>query len=115
MKKKTKVDLGLNPFLNEPPEAPKILKPVPAPEPQTSGLGITKGVSLSLTARDETALCRFIEVANSLNPKLNINKRWNFSAMAKLCIRLAESHIDHTPAIEKILLELKEEDPRGKR
>tara|TARA_E500000331_G_scaffold253610_1_gene244094 strand:+ start:1560 stop:1913 length:354 start_codon:yes stop_codon:yes gene_type:complete len=115
-KKKQKVELGLNPFSNDPPEAPiqAMADPVVAPSP-SSRSGITKPMSFSMTAKDETALLRFARLADSLNPKLKINKRWNVSSMAKLCIRLAETHIDHIPAIEKIMLELKEEDPRGKR
>ena len=115
-KKKQTVDLGLNPFSNPPPESPIQAAEKPAPATSPYGrMGITKPMSFSMTAKDETALLRFAKLAHKLNPKLNINKRWTVSSMAKLCIRLAEAHIDHIPAIEKIMLELKEEEPRGKR
>ena len=117
-KKKQAVDLGASPFFEDPPAEPAQVQEVAAvpntPPHKVPRSGKTRGMSMSLTPRDEVILLKLQQLATELNPKLNINKRWNMSAMAKLAIRIMENHMTHVPAIEKVLLELKEEDSRGK-
>ena len=116
--KKKSFDLGDSPFFEDPPVEPlqdQAQQTLPeTPKQKIPRSGKTRGMSMSLTARDEVILLKLQALATELNPKLNINKRWNMSAMAKLAIRIMENHMTHVPAIEKVLLELKDEDSRGK-
>lgn len=79
--------------------------------------GKTTPISVSLTKKDEDILNSFIDLATRLNVKLKINKRWTYSSMVKVCVRFAQKNLDqdNIKIIKNILLQLKDEDPRGKR
>jgi len=79
--------------------------------------GKTTPISVSLTKKDEDILSSFIDLATRLNVELKIKKRWTFSSMVKVCVRFTQKNLDqdNIKIIKNILLQLKDEDPRGKR
>jgi len=79
--------------------------------------GKTAPMSVSLTKKDEDILNSFIDLATRLNVELKIKKRWTYSSMVKVCVRFAQKNLDqdNIKIIKNILLQLKDEDPRGKR
>lgn len=91
-------------------------KPIsPTPTKQVSDSSDKKGItfskSYSMTAREMTIIDRFLKAMKQVGNR----RKYSDAAAVKCALRMAEKHVDESHAIEKYVLELEAEDPRGKK